>query len=66
VACSFGIVRPASRDGLVDPPEYSQSVTSLDPGRKRRHLPLFARALWGVALGFGLAMAVTGLIAWLN
>jgi hypothetical protein len=42
-------------------------VTSLEPGRKRRHPPApLARALWGIALGFALAMAVAGLIVWLD
>jgi hypothetical protein len=56
-----------TRDGPIDRPEYSLFVTSLEPGRKRRHPPgPFARALWGIALGFALAMTVAGLIAWLH
>jgi hypothetical protein len=39
----------------------------LEPGRTRRHqLPRLARALWGVAIGFALALAVAALFVWLG
>ena len=34
-------------------------VSGLEPGRKRGHRqPLLARMLWGIAIGFALAMVV--------
>jgi len=45
---------------------YPRTLNVLEPGRTRRHpLPRLARALWGVAIGFALAMTVAGAIAWL-
>ena len=34
-------------------------MSVLEPGRKRRHpMPVLVRALWGVAVGFALAVVV--------
>jgi|KBSSwiStaDraftv2_1062776.scaffolds.fasta_scaffold2349694_2 hypothetical protein len=39
---------------------YPRSLHVLEPGRTRRHpMPHLARMLWGVAIGFALATAVT-------
>jgi hypothetical protein len=56
------ISRHPARAGAI----YPRTLNVLEPGRTRRHpLPRLARALWGVAIGFALAMVVAGLIAWL-
>jgi hypothetical protein len=33
-------------------------VSLLEPGGKRRPLPFLSRALWGIAVGFALALVI--------
>jgi hypothetical protein len=59
--------RTTPRKMSPNPAVYPRSQRVLEPGRTRRHrMPGVVHALWGVATGSALAMAVAGVIAWVG